>query len=102
MSRIRVMKFDSTTVNASEKVRLVDGKVTKRKQQLKVTRTRGTLFEAELPFLSVSTSVTFSEERNLPVRKRRRLARKDDIKALPEAQQLIEGPPSGRKKLEKW
>ena len=104
MSPIRVMKFASTTVKASEKIQFVDGKVTKRKRRLKITRTQGTLFEAVLPFLSISGSVTVSEEQDLPMPggKRRRLVQKDAMKGLPEAPRLIEGPPSGRKKLGKW
>ena len=102
MKRIRVGRFDSTTVDASETTRIVAGEV-KVKRRLRVTRTIGSFFELLIPGLSVSGVVAVSDRDDMVVPAGQKLLGSDGPSAIPSQRRAaLEGPKNNdRKRLPK-
>jgi hypothetical protein len=65
MSRIRVGRFDRTTLDARESTRIVAGEI-RTKRRLRMTRTVGNFLELVIPGLSVSVESTSSHSEDVP------------------------------------
>jgi hypothetical protein len=77
MKRTRFTKIDSTTLEASETTKIVAGKV-KVNRRLRVTRTKGRLFEMLIPGLSLSGAVTVANFDNISIPDGQKLLTADD------------------------
>jgi hypothetical protein len=97
MRRIRMARFDSTSVEESETTRIAAGQVETSRRQ-RVTRTTGSFFELLFPGLSMSGSVTVTNSHDMPAPERQKLLRANDPKALPNQTIALEGPKQGGKR----
>lgn len=77
VKRFRFQKLDSTTLKSAETTKIVDGKV-KVGPRLRVTRTKGRLFELLIPGLSLSGAVTVVSFDNIPIPDGQKLLGADD------------------------
>jgi hypothetical protein len=97
MSRIRLGRFNSTTVDASETTRIMGGEV-KIKRRLRVTRTMGTFFEFLTSGLSMSGEVSISSSDDMAIPTGQKRLRSEGALVLPSPTKALDGPKKDRRK----